>query len=98
MNMTDELERLSTLHKGGALSDEEFAKAKRNLLEHRDSSPPPGTNDSLGTAANRYVTFQIVMAIIGVIVFLIVLFGVILPSVSPHSSPPITFPSHVPSR
>jgi hypothetical protein len=32
MNMTDELERLSKLHNGETLSDEEFAKAKRRLF------------------------------------------------------------------
>ncbi len=35
--------------------------------------------DSLGRAANRYVSFQIVSAIIGGIIFLIVLFTVFLP-------------------
>ena len=35
--------------------------------------------DSLGQAANRYVTFQIVAAVIGGIIFLIVLFTVFLP-------------------
>ena len=35
--------------------------------------------NTLGEAANRYVTFQIVSAIIGGIVFLILLFAVFLP-------------------
>src|SRR5438309_801008 len=36
MNLTDELERLATLHKQGALSADEFAKAKGLLLSGKD--------------------------------------------------------------
>ena len=36
--------------------------------------------DSLGEAANRYVTFQIVSSVIGGIVFLILVFAVIIPA------------------
>ena len=35
---------------------------------------------SLGNAANRYVSFQIIMSIIGFVIFLIVLFTVFLPT------------------
>jgi len=39
MNITDELERLSRLHKEHALTDDEFIKAKKRLLEsHRDET------------------------------------------------------------
>jgi hypothetical protein len=37
---------------------------------------------TLGEAANRYVSLQVVMSIIGFIIFLIILFGVILPQMS----------------
>jgi hypothetical protein len=90
MNMTDELERLGKLHKDGVLSDDEFAKAKNKLLNQgeRDDSDANRTEDnSLGQAANRYVTLQAVMAVIGVIIFLIFLFGVILPHM-PHNNGP----------
>ena len=80
MNMTDELERLSKLHKDGTLNDEEFAQAKSNLLKQPTEREPPERDNSLGEAANRYVSLQIVMAVIGVIIFLIFLFGVILPT------------------
>jgi hypothetical protein len=87
MNFTDELERLSKLHKEGALTDDEFAEAKAKLLspaaepsEWRE--PTPSEPNTLGEAANRYVTLQTVMAVIGVIIFLIFLFGVILPHTS----------------
>ena len=33
MPLTDELERLNALHERGALTDEEFAQAKKRLLE-----------------------------------------------------------------
>jgi hypothetical protein len=87
MNMTDELERLGKLHKDGTLSDEEFAQAKGKLLNQSAESEPPQRDNTLGEAANRYVSFQMVMAVIGVIIFLIVLFGVILPHM-PGSGPP----------
>lgn len=45
-----ELERLSELHRSGALSDEEFNAAKAKLLSAGHSS------ESLGRAANRGVT------------------------------------------
>ena len=80
MNITDELERLDKLHKDGALSDEEFAQAKDNLLNrHEESLTDEFKDNSLGEAANRYVTFQIVMGVIGLIIFLIFFFSIILP-------------------
>jgi len=80
MNMTDELERLSKLHKDGTLNDEEFAQAKKKLLSQPAESEPTERDNSLGEAANRYVSLQIVMAVIGVIIFVIFFFGVILPT------------------
>lgn len=77
--MTDELERLTKLHKDGALSDEEFSQAKGKLLSQSAASEPAQRDNSLGEAANRYVSLQMVMAVIGIIIFLIFLFGVILP-------------------
>ena len=46
----------------------------------------PSSDDSLGRAANRYVTFQIVSAIIGGILFLIFLFAVFIPMFNRTSS------------
>jgi hypothetical protein len=82
MNITDELERLGRLHKDGTLSDDEFAQAKSRLLSQPADSEPRELDSSLGEAANRYVTFRMVMGVIGVIIFLIFLFGVILPSMN----------------
>jgi hypothetical protein len=82
MNMTDELERLSQLHKDGTLSDEEFAQAKSKLLNQPAGSESGQPNNSLGEAANRYVTFKIVMGVIGFFIFLIFLFGVFLPTMN----------------
>ena len=88
MNLTDELERLGKLHKDGVLTDDEFAQAKDKLLNQPEqatadfigSDRQSSTEDnSLGNAANRYVSFQIVMGIIGFIIFLIVFFTVFLP-------------------
>jgi hypothetical protein len=77
MNITDELERLSQLHRDGALDEAEFAQAKARLLNENISGPP--SDRSLGEAANRYVTFQIVMGVLGLIVALIIFFNVMLP-------------------
>ncbi len=87
MNITDELERLGRLHKDGTLSDEEFAQARSKLLSQPTDSAPPEQNNSLGQAANRYVSLQMAMSVIGVILFLIILFGVILPSMNRSRGP-----------
>ena len=79
MGIADEIAKLAELHRSGALDDVEFAEAKRRLLTN-DSRPMPESEDSLGRAANRYVTFKMIWAIIGLVMFLFVLFGVILPS------------------
>ena len=75
---------MNKLHAGGGLTDDEFAKAKAKLL---DSEATKNIDDrgqaieevsralddnSLGNAANRYVTFQIVVGVIGIIIFVIV--------------------------
>ncbi|MGA2798793.1 MAG: SHOCT domain-containing protein [Thermoguttaceae bacterium] len=95
MNITDELERLDKLHKDGALSDEEFDQAKDKLLnQHEGSLADEFKDNSLGEAANRYVTFQIVMGVIGFIIFLIVFFSIILPHF--NSGPSFQMGPHIP--
>lgn len=96
MSMADELDKLDRLRKSGALSDAEFAVAKRSLLEQRS----PVRNDSLGRAANRYVSFQVVAGVIGLGLFLIMLIAMlsmmnktadmIPPSLPGFNQPPIT--------
>ena len=49
------------------------------MSDNQGQSPQ---DDSLGRAANRYVSFQIGAAIFGGIVFLIMLFAVILPQMN----------------
>jgi hypothetical protein len=86
MNITDELERLSQLRADGALNDAEFAAAKARLLD--DSLPAERSGGrTLGEAANRYVSLQMVMAVVGVVVFLIFLFKVMLPSMQQAGFP-----------
>ena len=46
MPLPDELERLNALHERGALTDEEFALAKKRLLE--------GAPDAAGSASRTY--------------------------------------------
>ncbi len=78
MSIADEIERLSVLRQNGALTDAEFAAAKRRLIGGA-GNPDDFESRGLGEAANRYVSLQMVMSVVGVIVFLIVLFGVFLP-------------------
>jgi hypothetical protein len=82
MNIADELERLGRLHQDGTLNDEEFARAKDKLLNQPDENAPPPPNTTLGEAANRYVSYQMIMGVIGFIIFAIFFFGFILPHIS----------------
>jgi hypothetical protein len=88
MSLTDELQRLAELRASGALTESEFQKAKSRLLEEDDAPYKPESNDkpdqSLGHAANRYVTFQMVMAVVCILIFLFVL----APKMCSGSSPP----------
>jgi len=84
VGLADELQRLKELHDDGSLSDEEFAAAKASLLEDQsteqpahDGRPEPGA--SLGDAAKKWVNFQIVMAVIGLIIAAIFFFAFWLP-------------------
>lgn len=78
MSLSDELKKLADLKESGALTEQEFQQAKHRLLN--SSAQPPtnnrssaGHDNSLGQAANRYVSFQIIMTVIGVIIFLLVI-------------------------
>jgi hypothetical protein len=82
MNLSDELERLGKLRKDGLLTEQEFALAKSKLLQADAPAEDRGDykeENSLGAAANRFVSFQMVMAAIGLILFLILFFTVFLP-------------------
>jgi hypothetical protein len=76
MNLNDELERLSKLHKDGTLNDEEFAQAKGKLLGQPAESRPSEPDNSGDEAANRFMI--VVLTVIGIIILLF-LFGVIVP-------------------
>lgn len=77
MSLTDELQRLAELKASGALTESEFQMAKAKLLVRDVTINIPKTggepDQSLGRAANRYVTFQMIMAVIAVLVFLFVI-------------------------
>lgn len=83
MSLTDELQKLEQLRSSGALSAEEFQRAKTQVLSAPDEKRefvPDKQQESIGKAANRYVSLQIVMAVIGGIIFLIVFFSILLPA------------------
>lgn len=50
MGVTEDLERLATLHKDGILTDEEFAAAKRRALSSQDAAEAPKAS---GQAVSR---------------------------------------------
>jgi hypothetical protein len=79
--LAQELEKLASLHDSGALTDEEFARAKAAALSRKDHGRQTADDRdaSLGNAANRYVTFQIGMTVVGLILFVLVFVLVFLP-------------------
>ena len=79
--VAQELEKLARLHESGALTDEEFARAKDAALNRKDDGAVADQREgaSFGRAANRYVTFQIGLSIVGLIVFLVVFVLFFLP-------------------
>lgn len=71
MSLTDELTKLAALRQSGALTETEFQQAKARLLgSPSDDTVSPDTLDTLGEAANRYVSFQMIMAVVGILIFL----------------------------
>lgn len=87
--LAQELEKLARLHGSGALTDEEFARAKDAALNHKvdRTTADDQESGSLGNAANRYVTFQIGMSIVGLIVFLVVFVLFFLPRFNSFPQP-----------
>src|SRR2546427_10424362 len=83
IDIAAELERLARLHDSGALSDEEFARAKDAALARggarSDAAPADADSGALGKAANPYVNFQIGVSGVGLGVFLVVFVLVFLP-------------------
>lgn len=88
MSLPDEIERLHRLREAGALTDAEFAAAKRRLIEGPAATTPAGGGaaDELGRTANRYVSHQreqakfgLVWGVIVLVVFLILVFTVFVP-------------------
>jgi phage shock protein PspC (stress-responsive transcriptional regulator) len=62
MGLPEELERLDELHRRGALTADEFARAKARVLDDRGGSPPsaaPGPATALGqlrrSASDRWL-------------------------------------------
>lgn len=89
MNIAEQFEKLQVLYESGALTADEFAEAKRKVLAERDTPPlssnpkfenlPFMEDDSLGRAANRYVSWQMITSIIGLIIGALFFFCIWLP-------------------
>lgn len=104
MSIADELEKLSQLKQDGLLSEEEFEAAKSKVISGPTSKQTPPTesntfrqiteqDNSIGNAANKYVTFQIIMGIIGVIIFLVFASKMLSNSPRLNRGPSFSFPS-----
>ena len=79
MNITDELHKLSALHRNGDLTDAEFAQAKERVLATPSIQEPLEKSDTVGHAANRFVSFQIAMAVVGFAIALFLFGAIFLP-------------------
>jgi hypothetical protein len=74
MNITDDLERLSRLHKDGALSDIEFTQAKGKLLSQVGGSVPAAQDEAFISWQRRRtvntVVYLVVLALFCLVVFI----------------------------
>lgn len=70
MSLPDELKKLTDLYDDGVLTQEEFAEAKRQLLHPPQQEDKSAQNSSLDSAVDKYVSFQVVSGIVGLIVFI----------------------------
>lgn len=81
MSLTDELSKLAALRQSGALTEAEFQQAKAKLLDPTPDTEPAYTRETfrplqeprdntLGEAANRYVSFKMIMTVISLLIFL----------------------------
>jgi hypothetical protein len=90
LGIAEELEKLTQLHERGVLSDQEYAEAKqttlrgatKNTTTDEQNAAPVSGDRTLGEAANRYVSFQILMAGISFVIVLVLLVTVVLPRFS----------------
>lgn len=81
MSIADELGKLERLRESGALSPAQFEAAKQRLLEPE----PPADDNSIGRAANRFVSYQLILGVAGLIIFLVLLFTVFVPAMNEMS-------------
>jgi hypothetical protein len=89
LGIAEELEKLTQLHERGVLSDQEYAEAKQTTLRgvtkdttDKHNRGPVSDDRTLGEAANRYVSFQILMAGVTFVIILVLLVTVVLPRFS----------------
>jgi hypothetical protein len=72
MNITDDMERLSRLHKDGALSDIEFAQAKGKLLSQLGGSAPAAQDESFILWRRRQTVNTMVYLVVIALFYLVV--------------------------
>jgi uncharacterized membrane protein len=88
VSVADELQKLADLRASGAIDDEEYERAKECVLGSSSRSRPrrpqaPG-DETLGRAANRFVSISVIWGIIGLVVMLLLFFLFFLPQWNKH--------------
>jgi Short C-terminal domain len=89
VSLADELLKLEQLRDSGALTEAEFQAAKRTLLNPPPrplSGPATSETNSLGHAANRYVTNSTILGVAGLVIILIIVFCVFVPMLNRANS------------
>lgn len=85
MSIPDELAKLYNLHEKGMISFAEYERAKEVILSGNTISSTNNINfeskgiNLMGHAANKWVNYSIVSAILGAIVFVLVAYFIFLP-------------------
>ncbi|MEO0453665.1 MAG: SHOCT domain-containing protein [Verrucomicrobiota bacterium] len=100
MSISDELAKLAELKEAGVLTAEEFEQAKKKTLSDdgipnhvkrfsskKNDQFEDKSDHSVGKAANRYVSFQMMMAVIAIILFLLFFAPMMCNSGGPGFSP-----------
>ena len=78
MSLADDLQKLAQLKSSGALSEDEFQRAKKKLLEpsSEPSSGPPQLQPAADRGSDKDDSLLIVVVTLAVILILVALFGV----------------------
>ena len=78
-SLASEIGRLHRLVEDGALTEAEFAEAKRRLIASAGHDGRDDDDGDLGRAANRFVTYEKKKSTVGLVVFIALILFIFLP-------------------